>query len=217
MKKTMTLDELNRMVDEVSEVGGSLYLNGLTSIPEGFNPTVGGSLCLNGLTSIPEGFNPTVGGSLCLDGLTSTYTRLENGIYVPGRYIYADNILTHVKREKKIGDYTYYVGKIPGRDVIFDGTNYAHCGSFREGVAELAFKAAEDRGAEQYKGIDMDKPIPTEEAITMYRIITGACQQGTKAFVDSLGEVKDAYTVREIVELTRNAYRGDVFRRFFEE
>ena len=52
-------------------VGGYLDLNGLTSIPDGFNPTVGGSLYLRGLTSIPEGFNPTVGGSLYLRGLTS--------------------------------------------------------------------------------------------------------------------------------------------------
>ena len=43
-------------------VGGNLDLEGLTSIPEGFNPTVGGYLDLGGLTSIPEGFNPTVGG-----------------------------------------------------------------------------------------------------------------------------------------------------------
>ncbi len=54
-----------------SEVGGSLDLRSLTSIPEGFNPTVGGSLYLRSLTSIPEGFNPTVGGSLYLESLTS--------------------------------------------------------------------------------------------------------------------------------------------------
>ena len=52
-------------------VGGYLYLGGLTSIPDGFNPTVGGYLDLEGLTSIPDGFNPTVGGSLDLRGLTS--------------------------------------------------------------------------------------------------------------------------------------------------
>jgi hypothetical protein len=52
-------------------VCGSLDLRGLTSIPDGFNPTVGGSLYLRGLTSIPDGFNPTVGGSLDLSGLTS--------------------------------------------------------------------------------------------------------------------------------------------------
>ena len=35
-------------------VGGSLGLDGLSSIPEDFNPTVGGSLGLRGLTRMPE-------------------------------------------------------------------------------------------------------------------------------------------------------------------
>jgi hypothetical protein len=52
-------------------VGGYLDLRSLTSIPEGFNPTVGGYLYLGSLTSIPEGFNPTVGGDLDLRSLTS--------------------------------------------------------------------------------------------------------------------------------------------------
>jgi hypothetical protein len=52
-------------------VGGSLYLSSLTSIPNGFNPTVGGYLDLRSLTSIPNGFNPTVGGYLDLSSLTS--------------------------------------------------------------------------------------------------------------------------------------------------
>jgi len=53
------------------EISGSLDLRSLTSIPEGFNPTVGDYLDLGSLTSIPEGFNPTVGGSLDLRLLTS--------------------------------------------------------------------------------------------------------------------------------------------------
>ena len=48
------------------EIRGYLDLRSLTSIPEGFNPTVGGSLDLRSLTSIPSGFNPTVGGGLDL-------------------------------------------------------------------------------------------------------------------------------------------------------
>ena len=52
------------------EIIGDLYLsnNQLTSLPDGFNPTVGGSLFLsyNQLTKLPDGFNPTVGGSLSL-------------------------------------------------------------------------------------------------------------------------------------------------------
>ena len=62
-------------------VGGSLYLNNnqLTSLPDGFNPTVGGSLFLNGnrLTSLPDGFNPTVGGGLFLNG--NRLTSLPDG------------------------------------------------------------------------------------------------------------------------------------------
>ena len=47
---TLTLEELNARVDHANEVGGGLYLSSLTSIPEGFNPTVGGSLDLSSLT-----------------------------------------------------------------------------------------------------------------------------------------------------------------------
>ena len=191
-----TLKKLNKMVARANDNGG--WLN------------------LSGLTSIPEGFNPTVGGTLYLGGLTSNYTKLQNGDYVPGKYLYADGILTHVKREKKIGEYTYYIGKIPGRDVIFDGKNYAHCSSVKEGINELAFKTAKDRGAEQYRSIEMDEAIKFDDAIAMYRIITGACKQGTQRFIDSLGELKDSYTVREIIEMTTDQYGGDAFRRFFE-
>ncbi len=55
----------------VEKIENDLYLRSLTSIPEGFNPTVGGYLDLGSLTSIPEGFNPTVGGDLYLRSLTS--------------------------------------------------------------------------------------------------------------------------------------------------
>ena len=45
------------------EIRGYLDLRSLTSIPEGFNPTVGGYLYLSSLTSIPEALNTTVGES----------------------------------------------------------------------------------------------------------------------------------------------------------
>jgi len=49
----------------------SFFLNNLTSIPEGFNPTVGRDLFLCNLKYIPKGFNPTVGGHLYLSSLTT--------------------------------------------------------------------------------------------------------------------------------------------------
>ena len=63
----------------------------------------------------------------------------------------------------------------------------------------------------------MDTPIPLEECKVMYRVITGACQAGTEGFVESLREVKEAYTVREIIELVRGRYGADAFKKFWEE
>lgn len=136
--------------------------------------------------------------------------------YEDGRYLFADGILTHIKRKKRIGKYDYYIGKIPGVNVVSDGTYYAHCENIREGIRDLEFKHAKDRDAEQYHGIDTDKAIPTAKMIEMYRVITGACWQGTDAFLRSLGKLKDSYTVREAIELTDGQYGAATFKNFFE-
>jgi hypothetical protein len=108
-----------------------------------------------------------------------------------------------------------YIGKIPGRNVVSDGTNYAHCDKLREGIADLAFKAAKDRGADQYKNLSLDTELTVAEMVTMYRIITGACRQGSESFVNSLGELKDKYTIREALEITKGQYNADKFAEFF--
>ena len=134
---------------------------------------------------------------------------------MPKRYLYADGILTHIKSHKEIKGYTFYQGKIKNKNVIFDGKNYAHCKTFKEGVADLKFKAAKDRGAEQYKNLTLDSELNAEEMIAMYRVITGACKQGTENFVESLGKLKDKYTVREAIEITKGQYHAEIFKSFF--
>ena len=165
-----------------------------------------------------------MGGSLDLSGTNITYAErqnvkhLRNGDMVLGRYIYCDNILTHITTAKKVGKYTVYKGKIPGRNVVSDGVNYAHCDKFRDGIADLAFKSAEDRGADQYKGLSLDTVLTVQETVTMYRIITGACRQGSEAFVKSLGgKLKERYTIRECIDLTRGQYNAERFAEFFGE
>ena len=216
LKKAQTMMQKN---------GGSLDLSGtqITALPDGL--TVGGWLDLRGtqITALPDGL--TVGGSLDLRGTQITdekaelkkVKKLQNGDYVPGKYLYADDILTHIKKCKKVDKYTLYVGKISGRNVVSDGVNYAHCNKLREGIADLEFKAAKDRGAEQYKGMSMDTELTVEEAVTMYRIITGACRQGSENFVNSLGELKEKYTLRECIEITKGQYGAESFARFFKE
>ena len=111
--------------------------------------------------------------------------------------------------------YTLYIGKIPHKNVVSDGTNYAHCDKLRDGIADLRFKAAKNRGAEQYKNWSLDTEVTVEQAVTMYRIITGACRQGSESFVNSLGKLKEKYTIRECIEITKGQYNAQRFAEFF--
>lgn len=163
------------------------------------------------------------GGSLDLRGTQITAAerhkvkRFMTGQITPF-WIYADGQLFHYAgRSHKRDAYTCYVGKIKGTYLVTDGEFWAHCKSFRAGVADIIFKRAEDRGAEQYRNIDREKVYSVDELKIMYRVITGACQAGTEAFVNSVKDLKDGYTIAEAVELTRGQYNSEAFSRFFEE
>ena len=184
----------------------------------------GGYLDLRGtqITALPD--NLTVGGYLDLRGTQITAAdrskvkRLRDGDYVEGKYLYADGVLTHIKGRRTVGPHTFYIGKIRGKNAVTDGKCYAHCDKLRDGIADLLFKSAQDRGADQYKGMSLDTEMTVDEAVTMYRIITGACRQGSEAFVASLGDrLKEKYTIREAIELTKGQYNAERFAEFFEE
>ena len=205
-------------------VRGDLYLNHtqIESLPN--NLVVGGILDLGNtqIKSLPDSLR--VGKFIHAFGteIDDPITRPENskyylkeGDYVPGKYLYADGILTLVKREKKYGKYTIYVGKIKGKNVIYDGVNYAHCDKISDGIEDLEYKSAKDRGVEQYKKYTLDSVVSLNEAKTMYRVITGSCRAGVNNFVDNMKEVKDKYTIQEIIDITKDAYRGYMFHNFF--
>ena len=205
---TMSLDKLNKMVEELPE-GGSLYLRSLTSIPEGFNPTVGGSLYLRSLTSIPEGFNPTVGGSLDLSSLTSIPEGFNPTV---GGDLYMRSLTSIPEKKRALKK----VHKLKNGDFKPGDYLYADGISLREGIADLAFKKAKDRGANQFKGMDQDKELTVPELVTMYRIITGACRQGSESFVKSIGQLKEKYSIREAVQITKGQYNAERFAEFFD-
>ena len=173
------------------------------------------------ITALPD--NLTVGGWLELSGTQITekekkkVKRLIDGT-IRKNYIYTDGVLFHRNGKKhKFGEYTVYDGKIKGQMLVTDGTLWAHCETVKEGIADIIFKRAKDRGADQYKGIDIDAPRTVEELKTMYRIITGACRTGTESFIKSIKELKEKYTVREAIEITKGQYNSRMFERFFEE
>ena len=204
-------------------VGGYLYLSNtnITALPD--NLTVGGYLYLRNtkITALPD--NLKVGGFLYLDGANIAESELrkvkslKNGDEGLNRYIYADDILTQYKRKKKYGEYTIYIGKIPGKNLVKKGSLYAHCEKISDGIADIAFKECKERGAEQYRNISLTDKIKTNDIITMYRVITGACRQGTNSFLQGIKNIKSEYTVSEAIEITKGQYGSEVFKEFFEK
>ena len=201
-KLNYTLEKLQNMMDNNC---GNLYMSGtqITSLPE--NLTVGGGLDLSE-TQIKDKNKE----------LRKVHI-LHDGDYVAANYLYADGILTHIKSKRKFQGYTYYVGKIKNKNVIQKGKIFAHCKSFKDGVRDIVFKEAADRGADQYSHLPPDSVLTADEAVTAYRIITGACKQGTESFVNSLGKLKDTYTVAEIIEKTRGQYGASTFAAFIDK
>ena len=226
-------------------VGGSLYLRSLTSIPEGFNPTVGGSLYLSSLTSIPEGFNPTVGGYLDLSSLTSIpegfnptvggslYLRSKeiyrgDAVDIPtvfhwkwrnSEYIKADGIFQKVISHKGNVYRVQTIGKDKITYLVTDGQGkWSHGDTLHDAKEDLIYKIS-NRDKSAYESLTLDSVITHAEAIEAYRVITGACSAGTKAFVTSLDpkQLKESYTIREIIELTKGHYGSETFAELFSK
>ena len=76
-----------------------------------------------------------------------------------------------------------------------------------------------DRDTSAYKDLSLDDTLSYEDSIAAYRIITGACSQGTRDFIESRlpSPHKDKYTIREIIKLTKNEYGGKKFAKFFNK
>jgi len=106
------------------------------------------------------------------------------------------------------------------RDIFLVEQNgvYAHGNTLKEAMKNLHFKVMKKRGAGQYKGMSLDDLIPLEDAKIMYRIITSDSHwRGFQELLDLFAEVKEEYTVRELIELTRIARFGKKFAKFFEK
>ena len=176
-------------------VGGDLDLRGVTTVPDGFNPTVGGGLDLLGVTTVPDGFNPTVGGDLYLRSVTTVPDGFNPtvGKKVPnprlewqdGKYICADGILTEVVSKRAN---VYRVRKIARKEIeylITDGQGNYAHGTTLKEAKEDLVYKITDRKKSDYEHLSLTDTITHEDGITCYRVITGACSIGARDFVEN--------------------------------
>ena len=182
---------------------------------------VGGYLDLRSLTSIPEGFNPTVGDFLYLrSGLKATYKKLPSGYLLTwqdGKYLLADGIFTEVISHR--GN-VYHVRQIASEKIIYlvtDGNGkWSHGETLKEAKNDLMFKIS-NRTKDDYKNLKLTDVLSFEDAIMCYRVITGACSFGTKDFVTNrLKNKQKAYSIKDIIKVTKGEYGNQTFSNFFK-
>ena len=107
------------------------------------------------------------------------------------------------------------IGKQDVTYLVTDGQGrWSHGDTLQAARDDLIYKIG-NRDTSRYADMTMESVLPFAEAIEAYRVITGACAAGTRHFVQSLASVKDAYSIREICELTKGQYGAERFRAFF--
>jgi hypothetical protein len=143
-------------------------------------------------------------------GVQSSFeTMLEQGI------LRADGITKAIKKVKQIteSEKVYFL-----EDETFcaqNGDTFAHAKTLKMSLFDLRFKLS-DRDMSDYEDLSLDDKLSLEDAVTCYRVITGACSGGIEDFLERESINKNEFTIGEIIELTKDAYAGDTFAKFFK-
>jgi hypothetical protein len=150
-------------------VGGGLDLGSLTSIPEGFNPTVGGGLYWkNSSKRIGADVPPINIPEVELTWKDGKYTKID-GIFCEIVSAHFTNGTTIIRAKKVNKDEFFFIAKKDGFS--------AHGKTIQQAVDDLGFKVI----AEKLKKSPINKD--TEITVMHYRTLTGACDFGCREFM----------------------------------
>jgi len=188
------------------EAGDYLDLRALTTLPSNAKLTAGGGLDLSALTHKTDhkGYNPNA-RSIAMAATTAMFSAIG--------YSIADGILSRVVQVRGNVSRVVICGKDEVSYLVTDGEAWSHGKTLAEARDGLMFKIGK-RDTTEFKAWTLDKVVTKRDAIRAYRMITGACEGGVRAWLEQR-QTPDKITVRGIVELTKGAYGADAFANFF--
>lgn len=225
---TMTIPE------SVTSIGNWAFCGctGLTSVIIFESVTSIGDWAFDGCTGLTSVIIPesvTSIGEGAFDGctrLTEITFKSSKGLDTY-KVLVADDDMAFINKQRnfkgktKMYDCNLFLGMTDGKlqlkkcVIAEKDKTFAHGKNAKDALADLRFKLSKNRGVEQYKRLTLDSKVSFDDAIAMYRVITGACQFGTEQFISTLNNVKKSYTPREIIDMTDNQYGGKEFKKFF--
>ena len=130
-------------------------------------------------------------------------------------FLFADGILAKILSVKNNTIFKIQIcGKTEVSYCIKKGNTFAHGDTIKQARESFIYKIS-DRDTTKYKGLTLDTVLTKNEAIQMYRTITGACERGTRYFVESLSNCPEKATIKEIIELTNGQFGSNSLVEFF--
>ena len=136
-----------------------------------------------------------------------------------GKYIKVDNIFGKIVKQNGNEYHIKVVGCENITYLVTDGEGrWSHGDTLKEAKNDLIYKISK-RNQDAYKTLTLDSKLSFQDAIMCYRVITGACYFGTMDFIEHrLGKnKKEVYTIKEIINLTKDEYGGKTFNDFFSK
>lgn len=107
--------------------------------------------------------------------------------------------------------------------IVKQGDVFAHGETLREAMEALRDKLFEDMPEEEridafLRETDREKTYPTQYFYDWHHCLTGSCDMGRKQFAHDHGIDLEhgMMTLTEFLELTKNAYGGDVIRKVID-
>ena len=201
---------------KLTSVGGYLYIHSSVTLPK--LTSVGGDLYINSSVTLPK--LTSVGGYLYI------YSDVKFNapeLYAKGfdNFKVYDGVACVIMSAKKQGDIEILScrpARVKQQKLIGEkffiakkGIYTSHAVTIKAALEELAFKLG-DRDVEQYRNMPRHTRKTPQDWAFVYRMVTGACQFGTKQFMESKGELKKTYTLSEILEQTKGAFGHDQFK-----
>jgi uncharacterized protein (DUF1919 family) len=144
----------------------------------------------------------------------STHDKLFNS-FLKNNLLYADNILAEIISKKGNVYKIIITGKTEVSYCIKYNDSFSHGKTIREAKRDWIYKIG-NRDTTRFKIWKLNTKITLKEALESYRVITGACEQGTKNFVEKI-KTKKYYTVKEVIEATIGQWGNESYSKFFTE
>ena len=130
--------------------------------------------------------------------------------------VYIDGIISIVISKHENVYKVRNLGEIQESFIVQDGDVYSHGSTIQEAKDSLIYKIS-NRDTSKFDNYTLETELTLKEAIEMYRVIAGACEGGTRYFVENiLTDKKDKYTVQEVITLTQGQYNHEKLVEFFK-